>query len=329
LPTALFPVLNALQGSEVVSDTRPSAAFIDPQGRSRSSPSTPNSHYHRGHHHHHHTDDIIESSTTKPILPPPNKPLKGPYNESHRVHAQLTDEDVDDGTISSGTSHATTRSAVSEIEEDDEPGLKIPQVLILRGLEDARPGVHLKLLEILEERQVKWETQGIQTDQGDLDGVSADHNQETLMRSQPLPDGFMLIYVRPTLISRRMRYQKRMRRLAKKGGRKRPSSSVDLRLGGGEAELGDVPGWLIDKFALSCLAARHTLLHANTSSGREDAKRGGEALIDSKVRDTVIPLWRGLPRLIFDARHDSSCGLCEDCPKRHICTRRFVSISPT
>jgi hypothetical protein len=324
-------VLTNLRGSDAIPNPRPSATLIDAHGRSRSALPTSNGHYHRGHHHHHHhhhTDDIIESSTTKPILPPPNKPLKGPYNESHRVHAQLTDEDVDDGTISSGTSHATTRSAVSEIEEDDEPDLKIPQVLILRGLEDARPGVHLKLLEILEERQVKWETQGIQTDQGDPDGFSADYSQETLMRSQPLPDGFMLIYVRPTLISRRMRYQKRMRRLAKKGGRKRPSSSVDLRLGGGEAELGDVPGWLIDKFALSCLAARHTVLHANISSGREDVERGGEALIDSKVRDMVIPLWRDA-KADLDARHDSSCGLCEDCPKRHICTRRFVSISPT
>ena len=292
LPTALFPVLDTSRGSETVPNPKPSAALIDPQGRSRSALPTLDGHRRKGHHHHH-TDDIIKSSTTKPILPPPNKPLKGPYNESHRVHAQLTDEDVDDGTISSATSHATTRSAGSEIEDVDEADLSIPQVLILRGLEDARPGVHLKLLEILEERQVKWEEQSGRPDPGDPDEVSVDHNREPLTRSQPLPDGFMLIYVRPTLISRRMRRQERMRRSTKKGGSRKQSSSIDLRLGGGEAEGGDVPGWLIDKFALSCVASRYTVLHANTSSDRQDFKRE-EALIDSKVRVVVTLLWRGL-----------------------------------
>jgi len=290
-------VLDTSRGSEAVPNPKPSAAVIDPEGRSRSALPTLDGHRRKGHHHHHHhhTDDIIESSTTKPILPPPNKPLKGPYNESHRVHAQLTDEDVDDGTISSATSHATTRSAGSEIGDVDEADLSIPQVLILRGLEDARPGVHLKLLEILEERQVKWEEQSGRPDPGDPDEVSVDHNREPLTRSQPLPDGFMLIWVRPTLISRRMRRQERMRRSTKKGGSRKQSSSIDLRLGGGEAEVGDVPGWLIDKFALSCVASRHTVLHSPpTASSLRQVTKGEEALIDSKVRDTVKLLRRGL-----------------------------------
>jgi hypothetical protein len=267
LPTALFPLLPApdrpISPSNMVeAETRRLRPSKDVIGSSKNR---------------RHEEDIIESNTTKPILSPPKKQSDGPSEPSHQAHTQLTDEDVYDGTASSETSHATTRSALYML--GDEAGLEIPQALIVTGIEDARPGVHLKLLEMLEDRKVKWEEQDEQAEKESMEGNPI--KPAVRLRSQPLPEGFILIYVRPSLVSRRIRRQERTRQSVKKARVKRLEDGSEP----GKGDFDDIPSWLTDKFALNCVAARG--ITGEIVAERVARARGRtdnyEALIDIKV----------------------------------------------
>lgn len=248
-------------------------------------------------------------------------------SESHHQAAQIVDVDVDDGTVSSITSRASTRSNPS-IYGDDEAELDIPQVLVVRGLEDARHGVYLKFLEILEERQVKWvEKYDVDVGKEAVDPLARPEEGKR-DRSQPLPEGFFLIYVRPSLVPRRARQRARSLRVSQ-----RESSRKGSRRDRGDAgvgESGEAPGWFIDKFALSCLAAEETVLGEDDTIFEDFSIQSeqGEPLIDGKVRNHRLVIddeTLDLSRL----KHYSYSGHCVDSRKRRTCIRPYVSGYPT
>ena len=283
---------------------------------------------------HHHKDDTIQANPTKPVLPPPSKAQTTMSSERHHTPAQIVDVDVDDGTVSSNTSKASTRSNPS-IYGDDEAELDIPQVLIVRGLEDARHGVYLKFLEMLEERQVKWVEDFIinqATPSGD-DPVDPMVRPEEGKRdrSQPLPEGFFVIYVRPCLAPRLVRQQARslrtsQRREGHKGTKRQTEASVASEGGGIR-----VPGWFLDKFALSCLAAEETVLRAAeiNSDSWHNHSRQDKALIDGKVRPRQGRVDSRDASVLTSSYPCSCSALSVDSPKRRICIHLYVSGYPT
>jgi hypothetical protein len=250
-------------------------------------------------------------------------------SESHHQAAQIVDVDVDDGTVSSNTSRASTRSNPS-IYGDDEAELDIPQVLIVRGLEDARHGVYLKFLEILEERQVKWvEKYDVDPGKEAVDPLARPEEGKR-DRSQPLPEGFFLIYVRPSLVPRRARQRARSLRVSQRDSNRRGSRRDRGDAGMAEDGSCEAPGWFIDKFALSCLAAEETVLGEDDGLFEDFSLQSeqGEPLIDGKVRNHRLVTDHevlGLSRL----KHYSYSGHCVDSRKRRTCTLPYVSGYPT
>lgn len=160
---------------------------------------------------------------------------------------------------------------------------------------------------MLEERRVKWVEDYI-VNPASVDG---DESVDPLARpeegkrdrSQPLPEGFILIYVRPCLAPRRARQHARSLRSTERGSSGRRAKRNDVDPGAGEGGGDEVPSWLIDKFALSCMAAEETVLRCAESESKEWSIRssGDKALIDGKVgtSSSVRRIQVGLLKRLF------------------------------
>lgn len=221
---------------------------LSTEGGSRYRSGHPSKYSHRSHRSHrsHHSGH--------PIIPNPTQPLFGSHN-SHSSRSQASPQvlraplDIDAASIQTATTDSTSTSSSqlrsrsgSESNSNnnssvspppsaiqigpEEPILDIPQVLIIQGLAEARPGVWITLLEILQTRQVRWEEMS-ESDNNDPSGVDhddAEHDQgdnppQARMRryAQSLPDETCFICVRPRFTHRASernwkRYQRALRR---------------------------------------------------------------------------------------------------------------------